>query len=257
MAEPVGRIRLVTRGDDAGASRSANRAIRETFEKGILKNAGLMAPCAFVEDAAEQLGGLDGLCCGMHFAITSEWQSPRWGPVAEASRVESLLADDSCFLHNSQELNERGADVEHMMIEAQAQYEKLCDLGVNVQYLDEHMGVDWLPGLGDRLEQFAQQHGLVYNSRQLDRLPKVDVQGDKVQRVAAQLEAAGPGTYLIVGHPCYNDDETQSIQPHGESMGDKIGNDRDQERRMFLDPAVLDVVQRRGIECIRYTEIVG
>ncbi|MFW5846452.1 MAG: ChbG/HpnK family deacetylase, partial [Planctomycetota bacterium] len=37
--------RLITRSDDAGTFRSANRAIRATCTEGMCRNISLMAPC--------------------------------------------------------------------------------------------------------------------------------------------------------------------------------------------------------------------
>ena len=53
------RIHLITRGDDLGTNHSANAAIREAFQSGILRNASLMACCPAVEEAAEMLAGAE------------------------------------------------------------------------------------------------------------------------------------------------------------------------------------------------------
>ena len=66
------RIHLITRGDDLGTNHSANAAIREAYETGILRNASLMAGCPAAEEAAELLAGERGLCVGLHSTLNAE-----------------------------------------------------------------------------------------------------------------------------------------------------------------------------------------
>src|SRR6266542_5654333 len=49
------RIQLVTRGDDLGCARSLNRAMKECYEKGILKNCSVLAATPYIEEAARML----------------------------------------------------------------------------------------------------------------------------------------------------------------------------------------------------------
>ena len=94
----MSRIRLVTRGDDAASSRSANLGIREAFERGIVRNVSVMAPGPELKHAFETLGGLKGLCVGFHVAINCEWITPRWGPVLPAKEVPTLVDEKGHLL---------------------------------------------------------------------------------------------------------------------------------------------------------------
>lgn len=65
------RFRLVTRADDAGSSRSANRAIHQTATQGIARNISLMACGPQIEDAAKSLCDLDGVDFGLHVCLST------------------------------------------------------------------------------------------------------------------------------------------------------------------------------------------
>ena len=55
------RIRLITRGDDLGCAHSLNRAMKECYEKGVLKNCSVLAASPYIEEGARMLARLKGL----------------------------------------------------------------------------------------------------------------------------------------------------------------------------------------------------
>jgi predicted glycoside hydrolase/deacetylase ChbG (UPF0249 family) len=91
-------IQLLTRGDDAGSSRSANRAIRQCCDEGILRNVSVMACGPAFEDAVRVLDGLGHVDFGLHICLSAEWDAPRWSSVAPREQVPSLL-DESAMFH--------------------------------------------------------------------------------------------------------------------------------------------------------------
>lgn len=256
-SESDGAIRLVTRADDAGNTRSANEAIREAFEAGILRNTSVMAPCPAFEHAAELLGGHDGLCIGVHVTLTSEWDHPRWGPVLPPGEVPSLVDDDGCLLPSPQALEERGADADEMAAEVRAQLARVRDAGFEVAYLDDHMNSRVVPGFEDRLLDIAESEGLIDGRTAVSRLPEVDVTAPGYpQRLLGRLNLADPGTYLVVGHPGYYDGETRHIAGgRYDRRPGEWARIMDSQRRMFLDPAVLRWCDEHGVQPISYPEI--
>ena len=98
-------ISLITRGDDAGSSRTAN--ILDTFQNGILKNASVMVPC--VAHAADLLKDHDDLCCGLHTTVT--WDTLRWGPLLPTNEVPSLADTNGHFFKTTTALKEYGPNL--------------------------------------------------------------------------------------------------------------------------------------------------
>jgi hypothetical protein len=234
---------LVTRADDAGSSRSANRAIREACVAGLARNVSLMAPCPHIADAAAVLRDLPGVCFGMHVTLNCEWETPRWGPLSPAPSVPSLVEADG------------------MMVEVAAQLAHLRALGFRLSYLDQHMGVGWVCGLGERLSAFAAREGLIDADRVVRGLPEAPTPASPgadqhVDDLIARLAASPPGTFLALGHPCYDDAEMALVHGAGASAGE-VGRDRDGQRRMFLDPRVRAAFAQHHVAAITYAEAVG
>lgn len=247
------RIRLVTRGDDAGSCRSANLAIRDCYARGILRNASVMAPGPAVEHAAAVLRECDGVCIGLHACITSEWDGLKWGPVLPARAVPSLVDKRGYFRATVHEINARGFDLDEIMAELAAQLALVRALKLHVAYMDCHMGFNWLPGLADRLAAFARKEGVIYSPAGITHLP--DVTGrfpSPVAAFCAALAAARPGTYLCVSHPGYDRADMRHL---GHSGNRNVAVDRNWQRRMFMDPAVITCCAQHGITPIRYVDL--
>ena len=249
-------IRLVTRGDDAGSSHSANRAVRDAFERGILRNAGVMAPGHAFDEAAEMLRGAKGLCVGLHATINCEWRQLAWPPVLPARLVPRLVLPDGSLFKDTVELWNRRPGNDEVLAELKAQLEKARAAGLKIAYMDTHMGFDWFHGLADRLRAFAEAEGLFWAAEGLAALPDVGREwADPVERFLARLQAAEPGrTYLVVGHPACDDEEMRALS-YGDEPPGKAARERDGDRRMFMDARVVDACRARGVELLRFSDL--
>jgi hypothetical protein len=250
----MSNIHLVTRGDDAGSSHSANHAIRQCIEGGLLKNTSIMTPGPAFEEAAELLRDLRGADLGLHVVLNSEWDFPRWGPVAPREQVPTLLDADGNFTQTPTDLDHRKASVAEMMIEVQAQLDKSRAAGLDIRYLDQHMGVGWVRGLGDQLKELCQRESLIF-ADVLPGLPPLEQPLDNaIDDLIARLRAAPEGTYVYVTHPTYDDEETRAITGMGNRPG-QIARDRDVDRRLWLDEGVRDACAEFDVEVVRYSQV--
>jgi chitin disaccharide deacetylase len=254
-------IRLVTRADDAGINRTANKAIRSSVRQGIVRNISLLAPGPEIESAVDTLGDLaQEVDFGLHVCITAEWLNLRWGPVAEASRVTTLLQSDDTFAYDCAELEGLSPNIEEMMIEVAAQYDKLKALGFPIRYLDAHMGVGRVAGLSARLTAFAEQNGLLHSEvlaekGKISRVPGWPGPGEHPgTELADHLAGVQKGTYLLVGHPEFKTDEVEELRLPGHAMGEVLLG-RNRERRMFADIEIVDYCENVGIELLRYSDL--
>jgi predicted glycoside hydrolase/deacetylase ChbG (UPF0249 family) len=248
------RIDLITRGDDCGSNDTANAAILAAFKTGMLKNTSIMAPCEAVGGAAKMLAGEPDLCCGLHATITAEWDQIRWGPVLPPDRVPSLADDRGHFFQTTRALRANAPRLSEIMAELQAQLDLLRDWGFDIRYADQHMGFGGVAeGLPEAFDEWCERQGLRSSRHYVQRLPQVDAGTDQVDRLIAQLEAAEPGQYLVVGHPAYDTQEMRALGHEG-SPGSWVAPDRDGQRRMFMDPRILDYCQEHGVIPIRYDE---
>ncbi|MDF2439094.1 MAG: hypothetical protein JWN98_78 [Abditibacteriota bacterium] len=250
------RIQLVTRGDDAGSSFSANRAIAEAAATGTLRNISLMVPGPCFEDAVEVLCELPDIDFGLHVTLNSEWDAPRWGPLASRDAVRSLLDEDGCFTRAPKVLSERKADVDEMLTEVEAQLQRMRQAGFAICYLDEHMRVGLLPGLGTRLRELCHREGLRYANTLFHLPPVPEALPDPLDNLEAQLQAAAPGTYTLVTHPTFDDEEVQSIMRAGVPPG-QVARERDADRRLFSSPRLPEILQRTNTAVVRYSDVLS
>jgi len=250
----MGRIRLITRADDCGMALSANRAIIEACTRGIARNVSIMVPAPRFKAAAELLHELKGVDLGVHFTLNAEWDNVKWGPVLPPEKVRSLVDDKGLFYTTPMHLHERHAKQEEMLAEARAQIEAARAQGLEIAYLDTHMGVEWVAKTGEKLARLVEQEGLIWANPLGKRLPKIpDSTQGHPERLIAQLEAATENTYLTVGHPTYDDEEVRRFRINASPEGE-VARDRDGQRRMFTDPKVLQCVAAKGVEPIRYSQ---
>ncbi len=247
------RIRLVTRGDDSGMCHTANVAVRDAFRKGILRNTSLMVPCPALEEAAQMFAELPGLCVGLHAALNSEWDAPRWGPVLAADEVPSLVDENGHLFQTTQALHDNDPVPEEMMAEIQAQLDLARREGLEIAYVDCHMGFSWIDEMEERVADFARREGLIYRPAGLSRLPEIEGEYESpAEGLMARLEAAEPATYLLVGHPGYDNDEMQALGHPGHR---DVAAARDRQRRMFMEPPIVEYCESHGVEPIRFTEL--
>ncbi len=254
-------IRLVTRADDAGVNKTANKAIRSSVRQGIVRNISLLAPGPEIEGAPDVLGDLaDQVDFGLHVCITAEWQNLRWGPVSDASRVTTLLREDDSFPYDCSELESLSPNIEEMMIEVSAQFDKLKALGFPITYLDAHMDVGCVAGLSARLTAFA-EHNRLLHSEVLQKTGKIGpIPGwsgpseHPGTELADHLATIEKGTYLLVGHPEFKTDEVEDLRLPGHSIGEILLS-RNRERRMFADIEIVDYCENVGIELLKYSDL--
>jgi hypothetical protein len=138
------------------------------------------------------------------------------------------------------------------MAELQAQLDRARALGFDIRYADQHMMFHWVVGgLDEAFDEWCDREGICNSHHYGQRLPQVDAKGDPVAQLIARLEAAPPGQYLIVGHPAYDNDEMRALG-HDGYPGDVVATEREWQRRMFMDPRVVEYCREKGIMPIRY-----
>lgn len=260
-------IRLITRGDDMGSFRTANRAIHDAFQQGILRNASLMVPTPFFAEAAEICRGLPELCVGIHATLHCEWNEVRWGPVLGAARVPSLVMEDGTFFKDTVELWHRQPNYDEILAELSAQIHLAREAGVQVKYMDVHMCFDWYEGLLPLMKDMARREGLFLAAGEVVGKPESPfyalpaVEGtfaDPVERLLTQLAQIDPAVvdkpYFMVTHPCYPDAEVAQVTC-GDQRPGEMAADRDWDRRCYMDPRVIALCAERGIQFMRYSEM--
>ncbi|MGW5047440.1 carbohydrate deacetylase [Streptomyces griseoluteus] len=244
------RIRLVVRVDDAGLSESVNRAVVEALRGPAACSVSLMVPGPAAAHAAALIAPLPGVVHGLHVTLTSEWERPRWRPVLPARAVPSLLDRDGFLPRTADELHARGGvDPREAAAEITAQLDRAREWGLQVCYLDQHMGVGWVAGAGEAIRAVAAEQGLIDADRLAPALP-LPTGAD----LRAVLRRTRPGPHVLITHPGHDDAALQALRGTGFPNGG-VGTARDADRRLLTDRALWSAVRADGIELTDYTAL--
>src|SRR5215471_4425881 len=131
----MSQIRLVVQGDDLGMCRAVNEGVAIAATDGILTQASVMAPTPWFAEGAAMVRRI-GLPVGLHVTLTCEWDYLRWSPLSPGS---TLRGHDGTFHHTVAEA--ATSDVHEAVAEAHAQADRATGAGLDITYVDPHMGI--------------------------------------------------------------------------------------------------------------------
>jgi len=276
-----GKKYLIIHADDAGMSHSVNRGTLDSMKNGVVSSASIMVPCPWFKEFAEIARENPTLDYGIHLTLNSEWENYRWGPVAQPSKVPSLIDEEGYLWDNVQQvaLNAKAAEV---AIELRAQIQRALDFGVPLTHLDTHMGaVLSRPDLFEVYTNLASEFNLpVMMLREFDEQRKREYPALVVEKAATlvkKLEDDGfplldsisqfyggdtheerrtqyvkslqnlePGFSQLIIHCGYADDELRAIT----SSAERRNGDRD----IFMEPQIAKLIESLGIEVITWKQ---
>ncbi len=279
-AETDDRRYVIIHADDAGMSHSVNMATIEAMEKGIVSSASIMVPCPWFKEIAAYAKEHPEKDFGIHLTLNCEWKNYRWGPVAPRDSVPSLVDREGYLWGGVPQvaLTAKSADVE---TELRAQVRRALDFGVPVTHLDTHMGaVVSRPDLVEVYVRLGVEFNVpVFFIRSLDvgvaatnpqirarglelvklldehHLPVLDFMTQyytgesydaKKKMYLEAIEDTRPGIRYLIIHCGYNNEELAAITSSAQI--------RDNDRRAFTDPELIEAVKKSGVEVITWKQ---
>jgi predicted glycoside hydrolase/deacetylase ChbG (UPF0249 family) len=136
LGYPPGTKLIIVHADDLGETHAVNAATIKALESGTINSASLMAPCPWFPEIADYAKSHPQADFGLHLTLTAERVFYRWGPVASAHSVPSLI-DQNGYFHHDWEQNEP-VNAKEVEIELRAQVERALAMGVRPTHLDSH-----------------------------------------------------------------------------------------------------------------------
>jgi predicted glycoside hydrolase/deacetylase ChbG (UPF0249 family) len=262
--------------DDIGMCHAANEGAFEALARGPATCGSLMVPCPWFPEAAERARARPEVDLGVHLTLNAEWADYRWGPVAGASAVPSLLDADGYLFRTTLDTvrHARPAEVER---ELRAQVERARSAGIDVTHLDTHMGTCIYPPFLDiylklardyRLPVFAvrpdpaalEERGLagaaplfarLADALEADGIPVLDgfdadslhfAPGEGAAHNAKRLARLGPGVSYLICHPARGGEELDAITDDAHI--------RDFERSFYGGEAGRRALEAEGIRSV-------
>ena len=256
-------VRLLVRADDMGASRSANFAAIEAYEKGIVRSVEVMVPCAWFEEAAMLLNDRPSLDVGIHLTLTSEWSGVKWRPL---THCPSITDDDGYFfsfvwkndrLPDAASIIESAWDIGEIEQELRAQIELGLKRIPHVSHLSEHMGcLSFSEVTKELLKKLASEYGLSVDLESVLPFPRWSgstvAASEKAGNLLGEMERLTAGTYLLVEHPAFDNMETQGM---GHVGYENVAEDRAGVLMALTNEGVRNKIAQRGIRLISYRDL--
>jgi len=262
--------------DDVGMCHAANVGAFEALDAGPATCGSVMVPCAWFPEAAGMARARPDADLGVHLTLTAEWESYRWGPVAGAGSVPSLVDADGFLYRTTQEAAARGRP-EEVEIELRAQIERALAAGLDVTHLDAHMGAAFMPPFIEIYARLALEYrvpvfaihpdatslallGAADSGRAIGRalqrleeggVPILDGMegnslafepGEGLAHNAERLDGLGPGVSYLICHPARGGEELEAISPDAHA--------RDFERTFYGGAAGRRALEARGIRTV-------
>jgi predicted glycoside hydrolase/deacetylase ChbG (UPF0249 family) len=258
MAQPDGgRIPILIRCDDIGMCQSVNTAARKVLETGMPVSMSVMVACPWFSEAAAMLNQYYNVSVGIHLTLNSEWKNYKWGPVAGASAVPSLVDSLGYFFPSRSLLYANQPKLDEIELELRSQIQKALKAGLDIDYLDYHMGAAvQSPETRAIVERLAKEFGLSI-SRYFD---EVDVPGgysapidSKLDTLTIKLKNLQPGgTKLFVFHIGLNTPEMAAMEDMNAFGLKEMSRHREAELNALLDPGFQELLQSNKHRLVNY-----
>lgn len=137
LGYPADTKLLITMADDVGIYHSANQASFTALNQRAVTSGTVIQTSPWLTEAAAYAKQHPEISLGVHLALSSEYATYRWGPVASRDLVPSLLDPTGyLFAHGSDTVTHaKPAEID---LELRAQVDRALQFGFNPDFVDSH-----------------------------------------------------------------------------------------------------------------------
>ena len=274
LGYPLGTKLLIVHADDLGETHSVNAATIKALQGGTINSASLMVPCPWFPEVADYAKSHPDADFGLHLTLTSERVYYRWGPVASADKVPSLVDQNGYFHHEWKEGEH--IDAKEVEIELRAQIERALAMGVRPTHLDSHQYRLIMNGkeLFDAMLRVAHEYKLpVFVTRDwfadhpylkgslgpsdivLDHTVTIEpgIPPEKwAEFYLSALTNLKPGVTEFVIHPGYDDEELRAATRERSTWGSAW---RQRDYDFFTSDQFREILAQQKIKLITWREL--
>lgn len=255
------KIPILIRCDDIGMCHSVNLAAEQVLKTGDPVSLSVMVPCSWFPEAAEMLKKYNNVAIGIHLTLNSEWRQYRWGPVAGAKAVPSLVDSMGLFFPSRSALFNNKPSLAEIETELRAQIDKAIRAGLKITYLDYHMGAAvQTPETRAIVEKLAAEYKLGI-SRYFD---EKEVSGgyfatpsQKLDTMLLKLKTLEPGgTKLFVVHVGLDSPEMAAMEDANPWGPKEMSKNRFAELNVLLSPEFRKQLHESKYRLVNYKTLV-
>jgi predicted glycoside hydrolase/deacetylase ChbG (UPF0249 family) len=189
--------------------------MQKLVSTGMPVSVSVLFACPWYQEAVEILKQHPNASVGIHLALNSEWTNYRWGPVAGAAAVPSLVDENGFFFPAAAALREHNPNIAEVEKELRAQIERALRSGIKIDYVDYHMGtaVMW-PDFQEVTERLAREYGLGmshYFGETEDSPQYAAAPARKMDSLKVMIDRLKPGLNMVITHVGIDDAELGAL----------------------------------------------
>lgn len=257
---------LIVNADDYGMCHSSNAGTEHLLKEHKISSCTLMVPCPWALTGMKFLQENKNVEFGVHLTTISEHPYYKWGPMAPAGEVASLLADGR-FFHNEDQLDEfiQKVNTDELEKEYRAQIETVYSHGLKPTHLDSHCNTHELrPDIFEMTNRLALEYNLplrtafpenITKQKNIHRFsvdyPVVDSFRIRTEEKDAfftnYIKNIQPGITEIAIHPALDSEELRAIKPDWDV--------RTADFKFFNSGSFFQLLEENSIELTSYNEI--
>jgi len=242
-------------------SHSVNMGLDRLVGSGLPVSVSVMFATPWYQETVDLLARHPEVSVGVHLTLNSEWRGLRWGPVAGAGTVPSLVDTLGLFLPTSEALHSRRPSLREVERELRAQLDRARRSGLKIDYVDYHMGtVSRYPEYRAIAERLAKEYGLgmsQYFGEAREDPQYVAAPAAKPDSLVAMVNRLRPGVTLLVTHVGIDDAELGALVDMNTDGGlADMSRNRQGELDALLSPRFREALQSRGVRLITYRQLI-
>jgi predicted glycoside hydrolase/deacetylase ChbG (UPF0249 family) len=253
-------IYFLIRCDDMGMCHAVNMAIKKVIDSGIPMSTSVMFACPWYQEAVDILKQHPEVGVGIHLTLNAEWQNYRWGPVLGREAVPSLVDSNGYFFPSRAKLFENNPKTKEIERELRAQIERALNSGVQIDYIDYHMGAAvQTKELRALVEKLAAEYGLGMSGYFYENYSNITYHaplGAKTDSLIYHIRNLKPGINLQVLHVGLDVPEMQALKDMNPFGLKNMSRHRDEELQSILNPAVKKILKEMGVKTITYKDLI-
>ena len=252
---------VMIRCDDIGMCHAVNMAAKQVIDSGMPFSASVMFACPWYQEAVELLRRHPEVSVGVHLTLNAEWKNYRWGPVAGAGAVRSLVDSAGYFLPSRALLFGQNPKVDEVERELRAQIDRAMRSGLHIDYLDYHMGAAVnTPELRSLVERLAGEYHLgisrYFGEEDIEGYydaPPEDKTG-KLLDLAAHVHGGAP--QLFVFHIGMRTPEMDALVDQNDFGLKEMSRHREAELHALLSPGFRRALEDQRVEFLTYRRLI-
>ncbi len=253
---------LLIRCDDIGMSHSVNLAVEKVIKTGIPFSASVMFVCPWYQEAVDILKDHPQVTVGIHLTLNAEWKNYRWGPVTGRSAVPSLVDSLGYFFPSRAAFEANHPKLNEIEKELRAQIERAVHSGLNIKYVDYHMGtaVD-KPEYRAILEKLANEYHLgisrYFGEQDIPSMysDPIESKADSLYKTLSNINSNQVN--LLVCHIGIDNPELQAMTDLNPFGPKEMSKNRQAELNALISPKFLEAIKSNHIMLINYEQLIS